>query len=219
MSPTALEYHREDLTWYAFDEDAATTGWRRRLAVVGDDRAAALDAHDAPPPPAGSPSRTTRTTMPPELHPDLAPIAGLLGTWEGDGSGDYPTIEAFRYREQVTFGHVGKPFLAYAQRTWHPETRTPMHAETGYVRVVGERRLELVLAHPTGIAEIEEGTWEGGRAELVTTTVGRSATAKDVRGLRRVVTLEGDTLSYDLWMAYAHVPETHHLHAVLTRTA
>ena len=156
--------------------------------------------------------------MPPELHPDVAPLAGLLGTWEGDGKGDYPTIEPFTYREQVTFTHVGKPFIAYAQRTWHPETRAPMHAETGYLRLAGGR-VELVLAHPTGIAEVEEGTLEGRRLELVTTTVGRTATAKDVRGLRRVATLGTDELTYDLWMAYAEVPETHHLHAVLRRTA
>jgi hypothetical protein len=156
--------------------------------------------------------------MPPELHPDVAPLAALLGTWEGDGHGDYPTIEAFTYREQVTFAHVGKPFLAYAQRTWHPETGAPMHAETGYLRLAEGGRAELVLAHPTGIVEVEEGTFDGARFELATTTVGRTATAKDVRGLRRAATLDGDELTYDLWMAYADVPETHHLHAVLRRT-
>jgi hypothetical protein len=156
--------------------------------------------------------------MPDDLHPDVEPLADLVGTWEGEGRGDYPTIEAFSYRERVTFGHVGKPFLAYAQRTWHPDTGAPMHAEAGYVRLVDGTRVELLLAHPTGIAEVEEGTLERGRAELVTTTVGRTASAKDVRSLRRVVTLEGDSLTYDLWMAHAGTPETHHLHAVLRRT-
>jgi hypothetical protein len=155
--------------------------------------------------------------MRPELHPDVAPLAGLLGTWEGDGRGDYPTIEPFVYREQVTFGHVGKPFLAYTQRTWQPETGMPMHAETGYLRLAAGGRVELVLAHPTGIVEVQEGTLDDGRLELEATTIGRTATAKEVRGLRRVATLDGDELTYDLWMAYAHVPETHHLHAQLRR--
>lgn len=155
----------------------------------------------------------------PELHPEVHPLATLLGTWEGRGQGDYPTIEPFTYRERVDVDHVGKPFLAYRQRTWHPETGAPMHAETGYLRVGSSGLVELVLAHPTGIVEIEEGLFDGRRLELTTTSVGRSTSAKDVRALRRVFTLEEERLTYDVWMAHADVPETHHLHAVLERTA
>jgi hypothetical protein len=164
------------------------------------------------------------TDAPPPLHATLAPFAGLLGTFSGAGIGHYPTIEPFTYRETVTFGHVGKPFLAYAQRTAHPGTGAPMHAETGYLRVVDGGRSEFVLAHPTGIAEVEEGTWTRDDAgtltlTLATTTVAITATAKDVRSLRRRFELEGDVLRYDVWMAHGPTPETHHLEAELHRTA
>lgn len=156
------------------------------------------------------------------LHPDLGPLAGLLGTWMGEGAGHYPTIDDFTYREQVTFAHVGKPFFAYAQRTSNPATGVPMHSETGYLRVVTPAnehpvRVEFVLAHPFGIVEVDEGEFDEGVIDLRATGLGRTSTAKPVHALRRRFVLDGDTLSYDLWMAHADTPETHHLAATLHR--
>ena len=34
-------------------------------------------------------------TVEPTLHPALESIAFLLGTWTGEGKGDYPSIEPF----------------------------------------------------------------------------------------------------------------------------
>ncbi len=156
----------------------------------------------------------------PDLHPDVAVLAPLLGTWAGTGSGEYPTIPSFDYLEEVTFGHVGKPFLAYSQRTRATDDGRPLHAETGYLRVPAPGRIEWVLAHPTGITEVLQGTLStDGEVvlDLETTNIGRTDSAKQVDALRRWFRLDGDTLSYNVRMAAVGIPLRHHLAAVLHR--
>ena len=129
---------------------------------------------------------------------------------------------SFGYLEEITFGHVGKPFLTYGQKTKSDdETGRPLHAEVGYVRAPAPGRVEWVLAHPTGIAEIQEGTLTiDGTAivmELTTTTVGLTASAKDVTSLGRSIRIDGDELTYELRLGAVGQPLQHHLGATLRR--
>jgi len=156
------------------------------------------------------------STTPP-LHPDVVPLAGLLGTWRGEGVGEYPTIASFRYGEEVRFWHVGKPFLAYTQRTWSLDDDRPLHAESGFWRAKPGGVVEVVLAHPTGIVEVLEGRMDDGRIELGSTAVARTSTAKEVTALRRRFELHGDTLGYSLAMAAVGQALQHHLAATLRR--
>lgn len=159
--------------------------------------------------------------MPPDLHPNLQELAGLLGTWQGRGSGTYPTIEPFDYLEEVVFSHVGKPFLAYGQKTKSAADGQPLHAETGYLRIPRPGHVELVLAHPSGITEIEVGTYNAdGRIialDMTTDNIGLTPTAKEVTVLARQLRLDGDELSYSLQMGAVGQPLQHHLAAVLHR--
>jgi THAP4-like, heme-binding beta-barrel domain len=157
----------------------------------------------------------TQTT---ELHEALRPLAGFIGTWRGEGRGFYPTVEDFLYNEEATFGHIGKPFLVYGQRTWSPEG-TPLHSETGYWRAVGGGRIEIVLAHPLGIAELSEGTIRQNGVEARSSNLASSATAKEVTALTRSYSLEGDRLTYYLGMAAVGLPLGGHLEAVLERVS
>ncbi|MGV9410873.1 peroxynitrite isomerase [Nocardia sp. NPDC003693] len=159
--------------------------------------------------------------IPVEPHPAIAHLAPLLGSWRGRGQGEYPTISSFEYLEEVHFGHVGRPFLTYRQRTRAADDGRPMHSETGYLRAIGGDRVELILAHPTGITEICEGELvaddDGLRIELDSTSIGRSSSAKSVTALGRTITLSGDTLSYTLRMAAVEQPLQHHLAATMHR--
>jgi hypothetical protein len=160
----------------------------------------------------------------PPRHDDVAPLAFLLGTWRGTGHGEYPTIEPFDYVEEVTFGHVGKPFLAYQQRTRHAVTDLPLHAEAGYLRAAGVQpdgalRVELVLAHPSGLLELAQGEARGTHLRLATLSVTGTPTAKQVSAVEREVDVDDDVLRYAVRMAAVGVPMTHHLSAELHRAA
>lgn len=183
-----------------------------------------------------------------DLHPAVEHLAPLLGTWRGGGQGDYPTIEPFDYTEEVTIGHVGKPFLAYSQRTRGADG-APLHAESGYLRPAGERGLEMLLTHPSGIAEVlvgevtdthfglvmmlragagrptapccdEDGPEAAGDAGRVGTKgrVIAAPTAKRVDATERRISVDGDTMRYEVHMAAVGEPMTPHLEATLQRS-
>lgn len=155
------------------------------------------------------------------LHPDLAPLAFLLGSWRGVGVGGYPTIEEFRFGQQVVFGDVGKPALAYSSRSWALDEAglpgRPLHTETGWWRLAGGRDVELLLVHPTGIVEIYLGELDGVRVELATDVVARTATAKEVMAGRRLYGLVEGELMYAMDMAAVGQQLQPHLSARLRR--
>ena len=53
-----------------------------------------------------------------DLPEELIPLSWLIGRWAGVGLGHYPTIEDFRFGQEVSFITDGRPFLSYASRSW-----------------------------------------------------------------------------------------------------
>ncbi|MFN8233897.1 MAG: FABP family protein [Actinomycetota bacterium] len=151
------------------------------------------------------------------LHEDLAPLAFLLGTWRGEGEGGYPTMEPFRYGEEIAFGHVGDRFLVYEQRSWSAADGTPLHLERGFLRPGRPGRIELTLAHPLGLTEIAEGDLDGTGFTVATGTMGRTSTGSAVWAVRRRYTIAGDELVYELHMEMDRIPMSRHLRAKLRR--
>jgi hypothetical protein len=136
--------------------------------------------------------------------------------------GGYPTIESFRFGQELSFGHNGKPFLIYSSRTWLLDEEgnpgRPLGTEAGFWRAQPEGAVELILAHPTGIAEIYLGQVTGTRIDLGTDVVARTSSAKEVAAGRRLYGLVGEDLAYAYDMAAVGQSLQPHLSAQLKRT-
>ncbi|MDT0202601.1 FABP family protein [Nocardioides sp. AE5] len=142
--------------------------------------------------------------LPDNLHPDCGPIAWLLGTWRGNGHGDYPTIEKFEFGQELIFTHDGRPFFHYMARAWLVDAEGQKiregAIETGFLRARPEGKVELVLTHASGVVEVWYGEAEGGKLDLVTDAVVRTESAKEVTAGKRLYgNVEGDLLyAYDM---------------------
>jgi hypothetical protein len=165
------------------------------------------------------------------LPAELLPLSWLLGRWVGVGVGGYPGIDEFHFGQEVEFGTDGRPFLSYRSQSWLLDADgvqvKPLATEMGFWRPRPDNGVELLLAHPTGYAEvwlgtvtvtgIENAVITGARAEFKTDIVARTASAKDyTAGERMYGLVNGDLLwAYDM-EATGH-PMTVHLSAKLAK--
>ena len=165
------------------------------------------------------------------LPQELMPLSWLIGSWVGVGVGGYPSIEDFHFGQELSFSTDGRPFLSYWSRTWlladQGNQIKPLAMETGFWRPQPDNQVEVVLAHPTGYAEvwvgditvteITDATITGARAELRTDVIARTVTAKDYTAGHRLFGLvQGARLwAYD--MAAVGHPLSAHVSARLKR--
>jgi THAP4-like, heme-binding beta-barrel domain len=161
-----------------------------------------------------------------ELHPHCQPLAPLVGVWRGEGLAQYPSLLGeFRYGQQITFAHDGRPFLVYEARAWllsqSGEVLRPAAREVGWWRVDEEETIEVVLAHMFGICEIYYGGRTGETAwELESDTIARTDTARETTAAARLYgILENGDLAYAEERALRGLPLQPHLSAQLKRIA
>lgn len=80
--------------------------------------------------------------LPTDLPADLAPLAWLIGVWEGTGVIDYPVGDRRlqgEFAHRVSFSHDGGPFLNYSGTATFTgddgSSSIPLLAETGFWRL------------------------------------------------------------------------------------
>jgi len=143
--------------------------------------------------------------LPENLHPDCAPIAWLLGTWRGNGHGDYPTIDAFQFGQECIFTHDSRPFFHYMSHSWIVDEEgdkvRDAAIETGFFRCKPDGELEVVLAHHTGFVEVWYGHAGAAKVEIATDAVARTETAKDYAAGHRLYGLVESDLLWTFDMA------------------
>ncbi|WP_018158059.1 FABP family protein [Demetria terragena] len=158
----------------------------------------------------------------PNLPPELAPLAWLVGTWEGAGVVGYPTMESANFGQEVECWHDGRPYLNWQSRTWvlndDGEKTEPLATESGFWRPAAENTVELLLAHPTGLLEMYVGSTEPAKIELHTDAVVRSPDASDYSAAQRMYGLVGGNLMWVLDMAAEGHEMQSHMSAELKRT-
>lgn len=121
-----------------------------------------------------------------------------------------------RFEQEVSFASDGRPFLSYRSQTWLLDDDgnrvRPTNSEVGFWRPgEKERDVEVVLANPTGIAEVYDGEVTFRKVEIRTIGIGRTPTAKEVTGLHRLygIVEDGD-LAYAVDMkAVGHDLQPH----------
>lgn len=177
-----------------------------------------------PGPPADPPDPdTTDLRVGAPIHNDLLALLPLVGRWQGTGAGVVASSGAqFAYRQSVTFGHDGRPFLVYESRSWLlDDTGAVLRAawrESGFWRPgSGPDDVEVALASNTGQSLVLTGHAGDQQWDLETVGLQHTPRAVDVAGERRFYAVRDAMLLYATELAVPGSDFAPHLNAQLAR--
>jgi len=139
----------------------------------------------------------------PNISPEAAPLAWLVGTWVGEGELGYPGIEPARFTQRLEISHDGGPYLTHSSeirlldedgvgQVWSSERgywRVPPQEALEHLPEAGESRqieLELLLAEPTGHVSVYLGIANGPRIDLATDLIARTASGAEIEAATRL---------------------------------
>lgn len=149
-------------------------------------------------------------------------LLSLVGTWEGDGTIEYPTMDPLVYREvlEIREGRNG-PFLHYLQQTWRRDggKEVGSHHESGFITPTDDGTVRILNAQGTDRVEILQGevSSAAGMIRIELTSVAIAGDDRMIRSWRNLEIHE-DQLAYTMGMTTTQVPDgAIHLTAELSR--
>ncbi|GAA4858229.1 FABP family protein [Saccharopolyspora cebuensis] len=146
---------------------------------------------------------TANLRLGPDLNDACLSLLPLVGVWRGEGEANHPSLpEPYRFVQQITLAHDGRPFLVYESRAWRLDGEGgsvvgPAFREYGFWRPQADDTIELLLVHEAGVIEMFFGsprnqtTWEFG-----TDAVLRTPTGDDVTAANRLYGVVDGALAY-----------------------
>jgi len=150
----------------------------------------------------------------------LAPFSEWLGSWEGEGRGLWDVEPPFRYRESLSIEPVpDRALLRWSQRTAVWESGELSHSEVGFLRLLPDQEVELVVTVPAGYVEVHTGRLHEGALALVPRSLGATPTARPLRLVQRTWELRGETLRTAVGIAVGDGAVAAHVEARLHRAS
>jgi hypothetical protein len=88
--------------------------------------------------------------------------------------------------------------ISYTKRTVAVDDGRPLHSEVGYLRSPRPGWIELVVAYPSRLVEVNERSLSDSSMRLCSSVVAGTGTAKDVTVIERDFDFEPGVVSYSL---------------------